>query len=122
MKVQGTTQPEPVEIKRQEMGKAIVILRNNITEKQREDNDGTSTYYEWDQVEVVLPLHQGLQSEIENNFEDFWDKETIEGLKKMKGRIGEVEKATGSGNKAGERGIAKRIDDLEDRIANLEEG
>ena len=120
MKVQGTTQPEPVEIKRQEMGKAIVILRNNITEKQREDENGISTYYEWDQVEVTMPLHQGLKSDIENNFEDFWDKETIEGLKNMKGRIGEVEKATGAGDKAGERGIAKRIDELEDRIAKLE--
>lgn len=35
-------------------------------------------------------------------------------------RIGNLEKASGTGEQAGERGIAQRLDKLEDRIAELE--
>lgn len=42
-------------------------------------------------------------------------------LERAQDRIDQLEAATGSGNEPAERGIAKRIDNLEDRIAALEE-
>lgn len=36
-------------------------------------------------------------------------------------RVEQLEKASGTGGKAGERGIAHRLDSLEDRISELEE-
>ena len=38
----------------------------------------------------------------------------------IRGRVEEVEKGLGAGGETGERGLAKRIDDLEDRITALE--
>ena len=40
--------------------------------------------------------------------------------KQIRGRVAEVEKATGSAGKDSARGIAQRIDDIEDRISKLE--
>jgi len=40
--------------------------------------------------------------------------------KQIRGRVTEVEKATGSAGKDSARGIAQRIDDIEDRISKLE--
>ena len=38
----------------------------------------------------------------------------------LEARLAELEKATGTGNNPGEKGIAKRVDTLADRIAALE--
>ena len=38
----------------------------------------------------------------------------------IRGRVEEVERGLGAGGETGERGLAKRLDDLEDRIAKLE--
>ena len=38
----------------------------------------------------------------------------------IRGRVAEVERATGSGGRDSARGIAQRIDDIEDRISKLE--
>ena len=40
---------------------------------------------------------------------------------KIEKRIEAMEKASGAGGQAGERGIAQRLDSLEDRIAELEQ-
>ena len=38
----------------------------------------------------------------------------------IRGRVAEVERATGSGGRDSARGIAQRIDEIEDRISKLE--
>ena len=42
-------------------------------------------------------------------------------LPEIKGRLKNLEKASGAGGQQGERGIAQRLDEIEDKIARLEE-
>lgn len=40
----------------------------------------------------------------------------------LRGRVGELEKGVGTSGKASEKGISKRLDDIEARISALEDG
>jgi len=67
-KVTSSVIPSPYEIRKKTDKEIFVRLRDNIEEKVRED-EGTSTYYEYDEIEIRIPLTQDVEQYIEDNFE-----------------------------------------------------
>jgi len=69
-KVQSCTMPTPYWIRKTTDTQIFVRLRENVEEKIREEEeDGTSTYYEYDEVEVVIDFMQEPELYVEENFE-----------------------------------------------------
>ena len=76
-------------------------------------------YPEYDQAyERLSGPNYTYDADMDKVYADYTVIEKPEAV--LKRRLDEIEKATGSGDREGERGIASRIDDLEDRIAKLE--
>ena len=78
MKVQSSQAPKQVWIRKTDNKNVYAKLRKNIEEKTREDEEGTSIYYEYDEVEVVLPKMNKPEEYIQQNFDDIWLKHTEE--------------------------------------------
>ena len=78
MKVQSSEIPEQIWIRKNDGKNIYAKLRKNIEEKTREDEEGTSIYYECDEVEVVLPKMNKPEEYIKENFDDIWLKHTEE--------------------------------------------
>ena len=87
MKVQSSEIPEQIWIRKNDGKNIYVKLRKNIEEKTREDEEGTSIYYEYDEVEVVLPKMNKPEEYIEQNFDDIWFQNTTEMAREVKGMI-----------------------------------
>lgn len=68
-KVQYSEQPEQYLIRKTDDKNYYVRLRKNTTEKTREDEQGISTYYEANEVEIKIPLMQNVKGYIEENFD-----------------------------------------------------
>ena len=124
MLVQGSVYPPKIQIINYQRGNAIVKLRRNIKEKEIKNEDGsTDTLYEYEETEIIIGNRGNIEEYIEKNFDALFEM----GLKQAKevelsidDRVQNLEKASGVG-RGGQRGIADRIDSLEDRITSLEE-
>ena len=68
-KVNSSVIPSPYEIRKKTDKEVFALLRDNIEEKTREGEEGTSTYYEYDEIEIKIPLTQDAEQYIEDNFE-----------------------------------------------------
>ncbi len=85
MRVQSSETPEQIWIKYKEQDKACIRLRNNIETKVREEeNSNSSTYYEYDEIEIFIPLQPDLEQYLYNNFNTLWDMHTPEGIYNLK--------------------------------------
>ena len=84
MKVQSSVMPDPVWVKIREQGKATVRLRKNAEEKTREDEEGTSTCYEYDEVEITIPNRADVGQYVADNFDDLW-MASFKGAGELKG-------------------------------------
>lgn len=84
MKVQSSVMPDPFWIKSRDQGKATVRLRRNIEEKIREGEEGTPTYYEYDEVEITIPNRADVGQYVADNFDDLW-MASFEGAGELKG-------------------------------------
>ncbi len=73
MKAQSSVIPNDFWIRKRELGQAYIILRKNVETKQREDDEGTSTYYEYDEVETVISDRRDLADYVDANFDALFD-------------------------------------------------
>lgn len=88
MLVEGSVYPPKIQIVNYKKGNAIVKLRRNITEKEIENEDGsTDIIYEYEETEIILVNRNNLEGYIEDNFDIIFeaglkneneDEETIE--------------------------------------------
>jgi maltodextrin utilization protein YvdJ len=68
-KVNSSVNPLQYEIRKRTDKEVYIKLRKNIVELTREDEEGTSTYYEYDEIEVKIPNQREIETYIEANFE-----------------------------------------------------
>ncbi len=73
MKAQSSVIPNDFWIRKRELGQAHIILRKNIETKQREEDEGTSTYYEYDEVETAISDRRDLADYVDTNFDALFD-------------------------------------------------
>lgn len=70
MLVEGSVYPPKIQIVNYKKGDAIVKLRRNITEKEIENEDGsTDIIYEYEETEIILVNRNNLEGYIEDNFD-----------------------------------------------------
>lgn len=74
MKVQSSIYPENIWVRKIELGDAYIKLRNNIVEKEVENEGVIDTIYEFDEVEVKIANRPNLIQYIENNFSSLFEK------------------------------------------------
>lgn len=74
MKVQSSIYPEKILVRKIELGDAYIKLRNNIVEKEVENEGVVDTIYEFDEVEVKIANRPNLIQYIENNFSSLFEK------------------------------------------------
>jgi hypothetical protein len=79
-KVQFSDAPLVYQIRKVTDKEVFVRLRKNITEKTREDEQGTSTFFEADEIEIVIPKRQEIEKYIENNFDALYLGADVESL------------------------------------------
>lgn len=78
----------PIEYYPQPDGKALVVLRENIEQNYRDNDDGTSfAFWQADEVQVVTDL---AEDEIEDNFDALWVRGVTES-KTVEERLAEIE-------------------------------
>lgn len=69
-KVQGASLPTPIWVRRTDDKNHYVRLRKNIEELTRVEIDEiTSTYYQYDEIEIIIPKRIDIEDYINNNFE-----------------------------------------------------
>ena len=51
---------------------ATVRMAKNVEQKTREDENGGSTYYEYDEVFFKMPFRSNLQQDIDRNFDIYF--------------------------------------------------
>lgn len=73
MRIRGDVLPNTISIEPypQQKGYAEIRLRENITEATEQVNDQEVKFFEYDEYLMVVPNRDGLQNEIETNFEDW---------------------------------------------------
>lgn len=73
MRVRGDVSPKPISIETypQQEGYVEIRLRENITEQTEQINEQPVKYFDYDEYLLVVPNREGLQNEIETNFEDW---------------------------------------------------
>ena len=95
MNAQSSVVPDDFWIRRRGDGKACIVLRKNVEVNQREEDEGTSTYYEYDEVEVVISDRKGLANYVDGNFDALFDmgvdRASMPEPLDDKGRIAELE-------------------------------
>ena len=79
-KVTSSVIPEQYWIRKQTDKEVFVKLRKNIEEKTREDEQGISTYYEYDEVEVIVKKRQDIETYITTNFDALFLSADVENL------------------------------------------
>ncbi|MFW6029836.1 MAG: hypothetical protein ACOCRO_06235 [Halanaerobiales bacterium] len=79
MLVESTMYPSDYSINGIKRGRAKVVLRDDIKEKERETEEGDmETIYEYEEVKTELVNRPNLKTYIEDNFNDIFDKALIE--------------------------------------------
>ena len=73
MKAQSSVTPDDFWIRRRDNGNAYIILRKNVETKQREEDEGLSTYFEYDEVEVTISDRRNLADYVDANFDALFD-------------------------------------------------
>lgn len=68
-------------------GEAIVYLRENIEQVTDETEEGTATYWQADEIQVITDLKE---DEIEDNFDTLWVRGETD-AKPVKQRLNELE-------------------------------
>ena len=79
-KVNSSVIPEQCWIRKQTDKEVFVKLRKNVEEKTREDEQGISTYYEYDEIEVVVQKRQDVETYIQSNFDALFLSADVENL------------------------------------------
>ena len=74
MKVQSGEYPNTYMIRKKNDSGYTIKLRNNIEEKTVENDEGESTYYQYDEIEIKIPImpEQNIEKFIKNNFNKLW--------------------------------------------------
>lgn len=86
MKAQSGSQPDAVKIVVQGSN-AIVWLRENVTEKTK-DNDGTTeTYYEYDEYRFTLPNRVNVETYVNDNLPAFLERERTKAFEELKAKM-----------------------------------
>ena len=73
MRVRGDASPNTISIETypQQDGYVEIRLRENITEQTEQVDEQQVKYFDYDEYLLVVPNREGLQNEIETNFEDW---------------------------------------------------
>ena len=71
-KVNSSNCPESFWIRKKDNKNIYVRLRKNIVEKTRKDDETNSTYFEFDEVEIKIPLMPNVEDYIAQNFDALW--------------------------------------------------
>ena len=73
MRARGDVSPKTISIETypQQEGYVEIRLRENITEKTEQINEQPVKYFDYDEYLLVVPNREGLQNEIETNFNDW---------------------------------------------------
>jgi hypothetical protein len=79
-KVQFSESPLVYTIRKTTDKELFVRLRKNITEQTVQDEQGTSTFFEADEIEIVIPKRQEIEKYIENNFDALYLGADVESL------------------------------------------
>ena len=77
-KVNSSLIPLQYEIRKKTDKDVYVKLRRNVQEKTIENEEGITTYYEYDEVEVKIPNQRDIELYIVNNFEALYLSSTPE--------------------------------------------
>jgi len=84
MKVQSKEKPDAFWIRKNDGKNIYAKLRKNIEQKERQDDEGISTYFEYDELEVILPKMNKPEEYIQENYEYLWFANTHEISKEVK--------------------------------------
>ena len=69
-KVQSTVQPNQYWIRKTDDKQHYIKLRKNIEELTRvEEDETTSIYYQYDELEITVPKRSDIEEYLANNFE-----------------------------------------------------
>ena len=73
MRVRGDVSPNTISIETypQQEGYVEIRLRENITEQTEQINEQPVKYFDYDEYLLVVPNQEGLQNEIETNFDEW---------------------------------------------------
>ncbi len=91
LKTQSSVEPQQIILSA--LGASVTVrLTTNVEEKTRQDDDESSTFFEYDEVVFQMPYRESLQKDIEDNFEVYFGygiqyMEQQESLKNKKNEI-----------------------------------
>lgn len=73
MRVRGDVSPNTISIETypQQEGYVEIRLRENITEQTEQINEQPVKYFDYDEYLLVVPNREGLQKDIETNFDEW---------------------------------------------------